>query len=96
MNAPSVDRIFPRFCLTLFSASFPCFHSSALAYWNSPQGKRDEEFSSPFHVTASPGKRKYLTFEPDTVSILSFTFHIELHVALFIIVFSVFRCINEL
>jgi len=38
---------------------------NAMAYWNSPQGKRDEEFISPFRVTALPGKRKYLTFEPD-------------------------------
>lgn len=33
-----------------------------MAYWNSPQGTRDEEFISPFKVT---GKRKYITFEPD-------------------------------
>jgi hypothetical protein len=36
-----------------------------LAYWNSPQGKRDEEFVSPFKVPETPGKTKYLTFEPD-------------------------------
>lgn len=38
---------------------------SILAYWNEPQGKRDEEFVSPFKVSESPGKTKYLTFEPD-------------------------------
>eukprot|EP00804_Cyclotella_cryptica_P030282 CCRYP_019226-RC/>CCRYP_019226-RC protein AED:0.25 eAED:0.25 QI:120/1/1/1/0.76/0.66/18/2265/1695 len=38
---------------------------NALAYWNEPQGKRDEEFVSPFKVSQSPGKTKYLTFEPD-------------------------------
>lgn len=42
-----------------------------MAYWNSPQGKRDEEFVSPFRVTSEPGKRKYLTFEPDSVSVLA-------------------------
>ena len=36
-----------------------------LAYWNSPQGTRDEEFESPFKVEDSPGKAKYITFEPD-------------------------------
>jgi hypothetical protein len=40
-------------------------HDSALAYWNSPQGKRDEEFVSPFQVTQEPGRTKYVTFEPD-------------------------------
>lgn len=33
-----------------------------MSYWNSPQGTRDEEFSSPFKVM---GNRKYITFEPD-------------------------------
>ena len=37
---------------------------SALAYWNS-QGKRDEDFVSPFKVPEIPGKTKYITFEPD-------------------------------
>ena len=39
-----------------------------MAYWNAPQGKRDEEFVSPFRVEVPPGKRKYLTFQPDPVS----------------------------
>ena len=40
-----------------------------MAYWNSPQGTRDEEFVSPFSVQpSSSGKKKYLTFEPDSVS----------------------------
>ena len=40
---------------------------SSLAYWNSPQGSRDEAFVSPFNVPSSiEGKRKYLTFEADT------------------------------
>ena len=39
---------------------------NTMAYWNSPQGTRDEEFTSPFKVTTTePGKRKYITFEPD-------------------------------
>lgn len=39
---------------------------SSLAYWNSPQGSRDEAFVSPFNVPSSTeGKRKYLTFEAD-------------------------------
>jgi len=38
---------------------------SSLAYWNDPQGFRDEAFVSPFRVTSSSGKSKYLTFEPD-------------------------------
>jgi len=33
-----------------------------MAYWNSPQGSRDEQFISPFKVT---GERKYITFEFD-------------------------------
>jgi hypothetical protein len=40
-----------------------------MAYWNSPQGKRDEEFVSPFRVTTPDGKRKYVTFEMDGVSV---------------------------
>jgi hypothetical protein len=39
---------------------------SSLAYWNDPQGSRDEEFVSPFRVSSSSGKTKYLTFEADT------------------------------
>lgn len=49
-----------------------------MAYWNSPQGTRDEEFVSPFRATAPPGKRKYLTFEPDGVSrviVVDLVFH---------------------
>ena len=42
---------------------------SAMAYWNSPQGKRDEEFVSPFRITTPDGKKKYVTLEPDAVSI---------------------------
>lgn len=58
--------------------------SSALAYWNSPQGKRDEGFVSPFRVSATPEKRKYLTFEPDPVSLtLSLTFSVNSHHSLF-------------
>ena len=38
---------------------------NSMAYWNSPQGKRDDEFVSPFRVTPPKGKRKYLTFETD-------------------------------
>ncbi|KAL7431266.1 hypothetical protein ACHAXM_003999 [Skeletonema potamos] len=38
---------------------------SSLAYWNDPQGTRDEAFVSPFRVPSSSGKSKYLTFEPD-------------------------------
>lgn len=39
---------------------------SSLAYWNSPQGSRDEAFVSPFNVPSfTEGKRKYLTFEAD-------------------------------
>ncbi|KAL7447865.1 hypothetical protein ACHAWC_000166, partial [Mediolabrus comicus] len=39
---------------------------SSLAYWNSPQGSRDQAFVSPFNVPSSTeGKRKYLTFEAD-------------------------------
>lgn len=35
-------------------------------YWNDPQGKRDQNFQSPFAGLAdSEGKRRYLTFEPD-------------------------------
>jgi hypothetical protein len=34
-----------------------------MAYWNSPQGHRDQEFQSPF-ATDSP-MENYLTFEPD-------------------------------
>ena len=41
---------------------------NSMAYWNAPQGKRDEEFVSPFRVEVPPGKRKYLTFQPDPVS----------------------------
>ena len=41
---------------------------NSMAYWNAPQGKRDEEFVSPFLVEVPPGKRKYLTFMPDPVS----------------------------
>ena len=41
------------------------WYLSTLAYWNSPQGKRDEEFISPFRVSTLPGKNKYITFEPD-------------------------------
>jgi len=36
-----------------------------LVYWNSPQGKRDIDFKSPF--IGNPGSnRKYITFEPDS------------------------------
>ena len=38
---------------------------STLAYWNSPQGKRDQEFMSPFTVNQTLGKTKYVTFEAD-------------------------------
>ncbi len=38
---------------------------SSLAYWNDPQGSRDEAFVSPFRVSSSSGKSKYLTFETD-------------------------------
>eukprot|EP00986_Skeletonema_menzelii_P015195 scaffold11248_cov145-Skeletonema_menzelii.AAC.3 len=38
---------------------------SSLAYWNDPQGSRDEAFVSPFRVSSSAGKSKYLTFEFD-------------------------------
>jgi len=38
---------------------------NTMAYWNDPQGKRDEEYVSPYKVKPLPGKRKYLTFEPD-------------------------------
>ena len=35
-------------------------------YWNEPQGKRDQNFKSPFAGLSDPGlKRRYLTFEPD-------------------------------
>ncbi len=35
-------------------------------YWNDPQGKRDQDFQSPFGGQSEPGqKRRYLTFEPD-------------------------------
>jgi hypothetical protein len=34
----------------------------SLAYWNDPQGKRDEDFESPFK---SQGKEKYITFTTD-------------------------------
>lgn len=37
----------------------------SLAYWNDPQGSRDEAFVSPFRVSSPPGKNKYLTFETD-------------------------------
>jgi len=47
-------------------ASIECdVNVNTLAYWNSPQGIRDEKFISPFRVSASSGKKKYLTFEPD-------------------------------
>ena len=36
---------------------------SSLAYWNNPQGRRDEAFISPFRVS---GGSKYLTFEADS------------------------------
>jgi hypothetical protein len=39
-----------------------------MAYWNSPQGTRDESFVSPFRVATANGRRKYVTFEPDGVS----------------------------
>jgi len=36
------------------------------AYWNDPQGKRDQNFESPFARLADDEvKRRYLTFEPD-------------------------------
>eukprot|EP00980_Cylindrotheca_fusiformis_P028685 scaffold22635_cov134-Cylindrotheca_fusiformis.AAC.13 len=34
-----------------------------MAYWNDPQGKRDQEFQSPF-ATSTPDNH-YITFEPD-------------------------------
>jgi len=40
-----------------------------MAYWNSPQGKRDDEFVSPFRIMTPDGKKKYVTLEPDAVSI---------------------------
>jgi hypothetical protein len=35
----------------------------SLAYWNDPQGKRDDDFVSPFRVPDAD--RKYITFNPD-------------------------------
>jgi hypothetical protein len=35
----------------------------SLAYWNNPQGTRDDEFVSPFRV--SDPDRYYITFDPD-------------------------------
>ena len=46
---------------TLTTSRF-IIYVSAMAYWNSPQGTRDEQFISPFKVT---GERKYITFEFD-------------------------------
>ena len=38
-----------------------------LAYWNDPQGTRDQEFASPFAETKEVGSpTKYLTFQPDS------------------------------
>ena len=37
-----------------------------IVYWNNPQGKRDQEFISPFATpSSSSSKHYYLTFEPD-------------------------------
>jgi len=36
-----------------------------LAYWNDPQGIRDQNFVSPFRSEEKNGKTKYLTFESD-------------------------------
>ena len=63
MSMSSKCRIVSKQCQYFFLPlpSFPLYNS-AMAYWNSPQGTRDEQFISPFKVT---GKRKYITFEPD-------------------------------
>ena len=42
----------------------------AMAYWNNPQGKRDEEFVTPFGLSGSDSKPKYLVFTPDKVTCL--------------------------